>query len=164
MSEAYDEKNKLDYDNNTHKINEALIQIRNNRELKPTISQLTKLTGIHRNTISNRVEPVQELRKIKQHREEEAQKSKEKRVTKQDPLSLLEREIKAVRLETIYWFNKFLSMEKDFEQVNKRLNAMRNSRDHYKKLYESGISHKHYLESCIKNLTQVIDDLDKEKP
>ncbi|HEC73468.1 MAG TPA: hypothetical protein ENI26_03740 [Methylophaga aminisulfidivorans] len=164
MSEAYDKKNQLDYDNNTQKINEALIQIRNNKELKPTISQLTKLTGIHRNTISNRVEPVQELRKIKQHREEEAQKSKEKKLTKEDPLSLLEREIKAVRIEALYWFNKFLSMEKDFEQVNKRFDAMTKSRDHYKELYESEISNKHDLESRIKNFTQIMNDLDKEKP
>lgn len=162
MSEAYDKKNKQDYENNSEAINKALMEIRKNKELKPTIAQLSKLTGIHRNTISNRIEPVQALHQIKIQREEQARKLKEKKVAKEDPLSHLEDELKITRRETIYWFNKFLSMEKDFNQKEKQYTSMKSSRDHYLELYETEKEKNRSLENRLEQITQVMKDLDKE--
>ena len=64
-NEAYDQKNNDDYEAITSALNIALIDLQNNKKLKPTIAQLSKMTGIHRNTITNRGWPVQKLNQIK---------------------------------------------------------------------------------------------------
>ena len=63
-NQAYDLKNTENYEANTLKINNALLQIEHNPKLKATIAQLCKLTGIHRNTIRNRFEPIEKLKEM----------------------------------------------------------------------------------------------------
>ena len=58
-NEAYDQKNNDDYEAITSALNIALIDLQNNKKLKPTIAQLSKMTGIHRNTMSYAEETVQ---------------------------------------------------------------------------------------------------------
>lgn len=57
----YGQKNSSSFEAVTSILNNALIDIENDKKLKPTTAQLSKMTGIHRNTISNRVWPVQKL-------------------------------------------------------------------------------------------------------
>ena len=65
---AYDQKNSDDYEANTLSLKKALSDIKGNKTLKATIAQLSEMTGIHRNTISNRVWPVQKLKQIREAR------------------------------------------------------------------------------------------------
>lgn len=77
-NEAYDQKNNDDYEAITSALNIALIDLQNNKKLKPTIAQLSKMTGIHRNTITNRGWPVQKLNQLKDIRKAEEKSRKEK--------------------------------------------------------------------------------------
>ncbi|WP_420229728.1 hypothetical protein ACOBWA_14150 [Psychrobacter sp. ER1] len=74
---AYDQKNSDDYDANTLLLEKALSDIKGNKRLKATVAQLSEMTGIHRNTISNRVWPVQELKQIRDSRKTEEKSRKE---------------------------------------------------------------------------------------
>lgn len=74
----YGQKNSSSFEAVTSILNNALIDIENDKKLKPTTAQLSKMTGIHRNTISNRVWPVQKLNQIKDTRKAEEKSRKEK--------------------------------------------------------------------------------------
>ena len=63
--QAFDAKNKLDYDRNTELLAQGLMQIASDPNLKPTMAELSRITGIHRNTIRQRDFPAQRLEAIK---------------------------------------------------------------------------------------------------
>lgn len=69
--QAYDQKNKADFNDYTSTLEKALKEIENNKNLKASVAQLERMTGIHRNTISNREWPVKKLKEIKKEREKE---------------------------------------------------------------------------------------------
>lgn len=132
---TYDQKNKEDFEANTLALNNALREIESNKKLKATVAQLSKMTGIHRNTISNRVEPVQKLKLIKEKRISEA-----KAHNNQSPSSFkksVEEKLGQSQCEVIHWFNEYLNMKRFFEHSKKRFDEMRKSRDHYKMLFET---------------------------
>lgn len=66
--QAFDAKNKLDYDRNTELLAQGLMQIASDPNLKPTMAELSRITGIHRNTIRQRDFPAQRLEAIKDNR------------------------------------------------------------------------------------------------
>ncbi|MEF1280572.1 hypothetical protein QTO05_15735, partial [Vibrio fortis] len=68
MTDSYNESNQNDSDEYTKVINAALYKIESNPGLKPTIAQIVKMTGLHRNTISNRGWPSAKLKEIKAER------------------------------------------------------------------------------------------------
>ena len=135
---AYDQKNSDDYEANTLSLEKALVDIEDNKKLKATIAQLSEMTGIHRNTISNRVWPVQKLKQIR-----EARKTKEKSHEKQVHLSTtdvknaLEAKLSRAQNETVYWFNEHQNMKRVAQHSDKRLQKMRESRDYYKTLSDT---------------------------
>ena len=132
-NEAYDQKNNDDYEAITSALNIALIDLENNKKLKPTIAQLSKMTGIHRNTITNRGWPVQKLNQIKDIRKAEEKSRKEKKaIDNADVKNALEAKMIQAQNEVIYWFNEYQDIKRVTQHSDKRLQKMRESRDYYK--------------------------------
>ena len=96
--QAYNQKNSEDYEENTLTLNNALLEIEGNKNLKATVAQLSKMTGIHRNTITNRSWPVQKLKQIKEKRKVE-EKSREEKANQNtsDPKNALEDKLNQTR-------------------------------------------------------------------
>ncbi|MGR5151215.1 hypothetical protein [Photobacterium swingsii] len=127
--QAYDEKNKADYDAYTDKISIAQEKISSNAALSPTIAELSRLTGIHRNTLSKR--GVQErLDEIKEERKEQAEKKKAK---KKDAVKVLEEQLVAAQEEVAFWFNKWNLTECDLRQLSIKHNRKVEALDWHKK-------------------------------
>ena len=68
MSNHFDIKNQRTFDENTQKLVAAIDKINNTPSLPATIAELSRLTGLHRNAISNRGWPNQKLKLIKEKR------------------------------------------------------------------------------------------------
>ena len=136
--QAYDEKNSKDYEKNTLALNDALLKIENDKKLKATIAKLSEMTGVHRNTITNRGWPIQKLNKIKDSRKIEEKSRKEQiSLNNSNIKESLEKKLNQARCEVVYWFNGYQDMKRFFEHSDKRLQKMRESRDYYKTLYET---------------------------
>lgn len=155
INQAYDDSNNEEYEKNTSTINSALLEISKNKKLKATVTQLSKMTGIHRNTITNRIWPVQKIRQIKEKRKTEDKLEAEKinqdtSITQKSSQEILNQ----TQNEVIYWFNEYQDMKRYFKHSNKRFEKMRESRDYYKNLYE--IYHQSLLnaEQEIENLKE----------
>jgi len=135
MSEyGFEQKNQQDYDENSEVITKALLDIQSDKKIKASIAQLSKMTGIHRNTLANRIWPIQQLKKIKEERKQQAEKEKlqAKKITIDK-----DKQLEMVRTEAIYWFNEYQDMKRFFEHSDKRFQNMRDSRDYYKECFES---------------------------
>ncbi|MCT8088728.1 hypothetical protein H0920_01290 [Acinetobacter sp. C_4_1] len=157
-NQAYDQKNSEDYEANTLIINNALLAISNNKKLKVTVAQLSKMTGIHRNTISNRVWPAQKLKQIKREREAEAQAHEtQTRLKTNDVKDLLDENLNQARNEIIYWFNEYQDMKRFFGHSHKQYEKMRESRDYYKMLYEADRKSLLNAEQEIERLKELLE-------
>lgn len=137
-NQTYDQKNKEDFEANTRALNSALLKIKSNKKLKATVAQLSEITGVHRNTITNRAWPIQALKQIKKDRknEEELCEKKTAQNTK-DIKKLLEDKLNQTQNEVVYWFNEYKDMKRYFDHSHQQLKKMRKSRDHYRMLYET---------------------------
>ncbi|HCI76904.1 MULTISPECIES: hypothetical protein [Psychrobacter] len=134
----YGQKNSSSFEAVTSILNNALIDIENDKKLKPTTAQLSKMTGIHRNTISNRVWPVQKLNQIKDTRKAEEKSRKEKiRANTTDVKNAIEAKLSRAQNEVIYWFNEYQDIKRVAQHSDKRLQNMRESRDYYKTLSDT---------------------------
>lgn len=103
-------------------------------KLKATVAQLSEITGIHRNTITNRVWPIQKLKQIKEARKvEEISKKNQELLNKES----MEDKLTRTQNEVVYWFNEYQDMKRFFEHSNNRFQEMRKARDYYKTLYET---------------------------
>lgn len=158
INQAYDDRNHEDYEANTSTINNALLEISKNKKLKATVTQLSKMTGIHRNTITNRIWPVQKIKQIKEKRKTEDKLEAEQ--INQDTSSTQKSSqeiLNQTQNEVIYWFNEYQDMKRCFEHSNKRFEKMRESRDYYKNLYE--IYHQSLLnaEQKIEKLKETLE-------
>lgn len=132
MSYAYNQKNNEDYEANTVLLNKALLEIQNNKKLKASIAQLSSITGLHRNTISKRIEIIQKLEQIKESRKVE----KLSRDDPNDKQDSLQEKLANTRIETIYWFNEYQDTKLRLEHSDMKYQKMKESRDYYKKSYE----------------------------
>lgn len=156
-NEAYDQKNNDDYEAITSALNIALIDLQNTKKLKPTIAQLSKMTGIHRNTITNRGWPVQKLNQLKDIRKAEEKSRKEKKaIDNADVKNVLEAKMIQAQNEVIYWFNEYQDIKRVAQHSDKRLQKMKESRDYYKK--QSDTDKRSLLEARqeIKKLRQML--------
>lgn len=135
---AFERKNNADFEANTLAIEKALQEIEQNKKLKPTISQLAEMTGIHRNTLSNRVIPIQKLKQIKQAREiEKKSQDNNDNSTKINPLKTLEEKVNNLQIEAIYWFNQYQDLKLSHEHMQKQYRQLKESQQYYKNLWES---------------------------
>lgn len=132
-NQAYDQKNSEDYEMNTLSINKALLEIEQDPKLKATIAQLSKMTGIHRNTITNRDWPIQKLKEIKNKRKLKDEESKNHMVVNE--ISLGEKLV-LTQNEVIYWFNQYQDIKLSFENTNNQLKKLKESNNYYREMYE----------------------------
>ncbi|WP_296186569.1 hypothetical protein [Pseudomonas sp. UBA1879] len=129
--QAFDVKNKLDYDKNTELLAQGIMQIAADPKLRPTIAELSRITGIHRNTIRQRDFPSERLEAIKENRRIAVIAQRVKAEKKQDPKTVLMQRLEKSRLEVLYWFNRHQESESTCATLDKRLNTLRESRDYY---------------------------------
>ena len=134
--QAFDAKNKLDYDRNTELLAQGLMQIASDPKLKPTMAELSRITGIHRNTIRQRDFPAQRLEAIQDNRRIAVLAQRVKAEKKQDPKTILMQRLEKSRLEVLYWFNRYQEAESSFASIDKRLSTVRESRDYYVQVTE----------------------------
>lgn len=130
-SQAFDAKNKLDYDRNTELLAQGLMQIASDPNLKPTMAELSRITGIHRNTIRQRDFPAQRLEAIKDNRRIAVLAQRVKAEKKQDPKTILMQRLEKSRVEVLYWFNRYQESENSCATLDKRLDTVRESRDYF---------------------------------
>ncbi|MFP6863541.1 hypothetical protein [Pseudomonas sp.] len=133
---TFDVSNKIDFDRNTEALTQGLLRIAADKELKVTVAELSRITGIHRNTIRQRGWPLDRLEAIKDNRRLEVLASKVKVEKKKDPKSILMERLEKSRLEVLYWFDRYRDSESTVFTLEKRLNSVRESRDFYVKIYE----------------------------
>lgn len=143
----FDEKNENDFQNNTNKIIDALEKIRSDPSLRPFVKTITDLTGIHRNTISNRVWPLQKLDQIKSERK--AQKNKDSKKSIKSAENILQNKLNNAQKELLYWFTLHKKLNESFTQLHVNFEEMILARDAYKKEAEI---YKHKLEELQKNI------------
>lgn len=129
--QAFDVTNQLDYDKNTELLAQGIMRIAADPKLRPTIAELSRITGLHRNTIRQRDFPSERLEAIKENRRIAVIVQRAKTEKKQDPKSVLMQRLEKSRLEVLYWFNKYRDAESSYATVDKRLTGVRESRDYY---------------------------------
>lgn len=161
--QAFDSKNQEDFDQNTEALSKALFAIASDIKLKTTISELSRISGIHRNTIRNRGWPAQRLEAIKEQRVLEELSRKLKKEKRQDPVSVLSEKLEKSRLEVVYWFNKYNEAEDSAKSFELRLNNLRDSRDLYLELSDKGKLEITKLKQDIERLKGVISILESER-
>lgn len=132
-TQAFDSRNKLDFEKNTEQLAEGILQIASDKSLKPTVAELSRITGIHRNTIRMRGWPMEKLEAIKESRLVEVMVQKVKAEKKQDPKTILMQRLEKSRLEVLYWFNRYRDVESSYATLDKRLTSVIESRDYYVK-------------------------------
>jgi len=132
--QAFDVRNKLDYDMNTELLAQGIMQIAADPKLRPTIAELNRITGIHRNTIRQRDFPLERLKAIKENRRIAVIAQRVKAETKQDPKTVLMQRLEKSRLEVLYWFNRYQESESSCATLGRRLTTVRESRDYYVQL------------------------------
>ncbi|MEI8603965.1 hypothetical protein [Pseudoalteromonas sp. B160] len=130
MSNPFDIKNQRDFDENTEKLVAAIDKINNTHSLPATIAELSRLTGLHRNAISNRGWPNQKLKLIKEKRKTQEQAETKPTINK-NPIKVLEEKLDNAKNELVYWFNKNLDNEKQIKQLEINLERMSLARNDY---------------------------------
>ncbi len=161
--QAFDNRNQEDFGKNTEALSKALLAIASDNKLKTTISELSRITGIHRNTIRNRQWPAQRLESIKEQRSLEELSRKLKQEKRQDPVRVLTEKLEKSRLEVVYWFNKRNEAEETIHSLEVRLNNLRDSRDLYLQLGEQGKLEINKLKREVERLKGVISILESER-
>lgn len=155
---TYEQKNKENFEKNTLSLHKALQEIQRNQKLKVTVAQLSVMTGIHRNTIANRIWPVQELKKIKEKRKIQEKIIHEQEVDNiNDSKKRLEEKLIQSQNEIIYWFNEYQDMKHFFQNSSKRFENMKESRNYYKRLYETDRKSLVNAQQEIKKLRELLE-------
>lgn len=154
---TFDAANKNDFDRNTEALNQGILRIASDKSLKPNSAELSRITGIHRNTIRQRVWPLERLEAIKDSRRLEVLAARVKVEKKKDPKNILMERLEKSRLEVLYWFDKYQDSQDSFYTVDKRLNSIRESRDFYVKMYGEEQKKVKDLESEILKLRDALN-------
>lgn len=161
--QAFESRNKEDFDQNTEALSKALQTIASDKKFKATISELSRVSGIHRNTIRNRRWPSERLEAIKEQRKLEELRIKLKKEKRQDPVSVLAEKLEKSRLEIVYWFNKRNELEQTARALEVRSENLEKSRDFYLKQSEAGQLEIKNLKLEIEKLKGVISVLESER-
>jgi transcription initiation factor TFIID subunit TAF12 len=161
--QAFESRNKEDFDQNTEALSKALQAIASDKTLKATISELSRVSGIHRNTIRNRRWPSERLEAIKEHRKLEELRIKLKKEKRQDPVSVLAEKLEKSRLEVVYWFNQRNELEQTARALEVRSGNLEKNRDFYLKQSEAGQLEIKKLKLEIEKLKEVISVLESER-
>jgi hypothetical protein len=154
--QAYEAKNKQDYDDNTDKIYAALDKIKTNKRYKATISQLVELTGIHRNTLRDREFPKERLEEISRERKVREKLDEE---PKKNALKELETQLDNAKTELILWFSQHQTMEADLSQMEMKYLREKEALDFYKRELEKERNNNKIKQTEIARLTDLLRDI-----
>lgn len=157
---AFDQKNKEDFDQYTELLAQALLNIAADDSLKATVAELSRMTGMHRNTIRMRVWPLERLETIKENRRIEVLRKKVSNKKPVDPMVVLTEKLEAARMEVLHWFTESKLARDDAHTNERKYQDMIRSRDTFKSLLAD--ANKRLLESHkeIDKLKQVISILE----
>ena len=161
--QAFESRNKEDFDQNTEALSKALQDIASDKKIKATISEVSRVSGIHRNTIRNRRWPSERLEAIKEQRKLEELRLKLNKEKRQDPVSVLAEKLEKSRLEVVYWFNQRNELEQTARALEVRSENLEKSRDFYLKQSEAGQLEIKNLKLEIEKLKGVISVLESER-
>ncbi|WP_144175590.1 hypothetical protein [Pseudomonas sp. Kh13] len=159
-SQAFDQKNKEDFDRYSELLAKALLDIAANDSLKATAAELSRLTGIHRNTIRQRVWPLARLETIKENRRIEVLRQQVTKNKPVDPVALLTEKLENARLEILHWFTKAKDAEGEHLNSERKYINMMGSRDTYRNLLADANQRLLDSQKEIDRLKQVISILE----
>ena len=160
---AFDKKNQEDFDKNTDIISNGLMAIAADTAIKATVAELSRITGIHRNTLRQRLWPVQRLKAIKEDRVVAAIRQRQTKGKAADPVSVLTAKLEASRLEAIHWFDQYLKANDQANQLSARVNFIKDAIPKYEGYLAERDSKLLELNGEIAKLRQVIDVLQSEQ-
>lgn len=163
-SQPFDARNAEDFDRITVALTEAITAISRDGDIKATVTELSRMSGVHRNTIYQRRWPIEKLGLIKDQRALKQMALARKKVKRQDPVSILENKLEKSRLEVVYWFNKYRDSEQTAIAFETRLTRVRDARDVSLKISEERLAKIQSLEAEIEKLRDVITFLEAESP
>lgn len=157
---SFDQQNKMDFDRNTELLAQALLDIAANESLKATTAQLSRLTGIHRNTIRQRVWPLERLETIKENRRIEALRQQVSKKKPVDSLMLLTEKLESSRIEILHWFTQAKNAEEEARVQENKYKTMLGSRNTYQNLLADANERLLDSQKEIDRLKQVISILE----
>ena len=160
---AFDKKNQEDFDRNTDIISNGLLAIAADEAIKATVAELSRITGIHRNTLRQRLWPVQRLKAIKEDRVIAAIRQRQAKGKAADPVSVLTAKLEASRLEALHWFDQYLKANDRANQLSARVDFIKDSVPEDKGYLAERDSELLELNDEIARLRQVIDVLQSEQ-
>lgn len=124
---AFDKKNQEDFDRNTEVITKGLMVIASDDSIKATAAELSRITGVHRNTLRQRMWPLQRLKAIKENRVIEEIRRRQSKTKAADPVSVLTTKLEASRLEVLHWFDMYHKANDRADQLDARVNFIKNA-------------------------------------
>jgi len=134
MVNKFDEKNQKDYEENTKLLVNAIDKIKATPSLSPSIAELSRLTGLHRNSISNRRWPNEKLKELKNERKITAVTNTHSQKQPKSAIKDLEDKLNNAKKELVYWFNKNMDNERKIKQLEQNLNRMSTARSDYENM------------------------------
>jgi hypothetical protein len=160
---AFDQKNLADFDNNTEIISNGLMAIAADTSIKATVAELSRITGIHRNTLRQRQWPVQRLKAIKEDRAVSEIRQRQLKAKAADPVSVLTAKLEASRCEVLHWFDQYLKANDRANQLSARVDFIKDSITKYEAFRAERDSKLLELNGEIARLRQVIEVLQSER-
>jgi len=160
---AFDKRNLADFDNNTEIISSGLMAIAADTSIKATVAELSRITGIHRNTLRQRLWPVQRLKAIKEDRVVSEIRQRQSKGTVADPVSVLTAKLEASRCEVLHWFDQYLKANDRANQQTARVDFIKHTIPKYEAFLAERDSKLLELNGEIARLRQVIDVLQSER-
>ncbi|KPW47356.1 hypothetical protein ALO95_200066 [Pseudomonas syringae pv. antirrhini] len=160
---AFDKRNLADFDNNTEIISSGLMAIAADTSIKATVAELSRITGIHRNTLRQRLWPVQRLKAIKEDRVVSEIRQRQAKGTVADPVSVLTDKLEASRCEVLHWFDQYLKANDRANQQTARVDFIKHTIPKYEAFLAERDSKLLELNGEIARLRQVIDVLQSER-
>lgn len=163
ISNAFDKKNQDDFDSNTEVITNGLMAIASNDSVKATVAELSRITGIHRNTLRQRIWPVQRLKAIKENRVIAEIRQRQAKTKAADPVSVLSAKLEASRREVLHWFDQYHNANDRADQLSARVDFIKHIIPKYEALRAERDRQLLELTGEIARLRQVIDVLQSEQ-
>ncbi|HHX8498909.1 hypothetical protein NB548_15455 [Vibrio parahaemolyticus] len=160
----FDEKNREDFEKNTALIIEALNAIENDKKLSATFKEVARLTGLHRNTLSNRSIVVGDLKvettvsaELKRISDDKKKQKAKDKVTKKNEVENLEGQLDNAKNELVYWFKKYQDLSLESAQLDIQLGRKADLIDWYKKELEAERQKTNLLQERI----NILEELNK---
>jgi hypothetical protein len=156
MSQPYDSVNQKAYEYNTELLVNALGTIEKDTTQSATIANLAILTGIHRNTISERKWPKDKLEEIKTDRKNKLSQPPKNEVKLE---KILGEKLENAKHELVYWFNLSNDLKKETTQLNINLSRMSDARIDYERMLILEREKTKKLQNDIQKLKELLSSM-----